>query len=474
MTQTRPNAIVVEVVEGKERKKVKKIIVQKPFPKINRLTIEGCGVRGTAIAGAIKMLEKYGLLADVETVAGTSAGAIAGLIIALGFTAAEGAEILCSMPLKEFMEGSESWSTTPETLGAIRQGLSIVFGKDHSLSSGQVFLEWLEGVVARRFEQVFKEKGIKKAGKDATFRDLVELIEETKKNGEPCPYKYLYVTATDLSISSPECKYFSHENKEMLDMRLADAVRKSGGFPAMFKLFESLLDHHKYGDGGMMQNLPEIFEQVKYNPPGYKHELHGNVGNLYIKVDTPKEINQFIWGIYEEVPVETATQIGSALYKAVSENTNAKKIREGRLVLPLSDNEYGTLQFSIDNHGKVKLITSAEKTTQEFLENYVTAAYEIEVYDSIEDWLEPKPRIDPDANEIIQRPPKSTDEIDDIIIAYEEVRRELLKEKSPKQNVIDNKSEMPAHDPNHPTLQELDEKILFYNKYYEYRRAKKT
>ena len=44
---------------------------------IENLVFKGCGVLGIAYAGAIKALEKQGVLKDIKRTVGTSAGAVA-------------------------------------------------------------------------------------------------------------------------------------------------------------------------------------------------------------------------------------------------------------------------------------------------------------------------------------------------------------------------------------------------------------
>src|SRR5665213_1622991 len=53
------------------------------------LVLEGGGVRGLAYAGALEVLEQKNILSQVQNVAGSSAGAIAGLMISLGYHSKE-------------------------------------------------------------------------------------------------------------------------------------------------------------------------------------------------------------------------------------------------------------------------------------------------------------------------------------------------------------------------------------------------
>lgn len=67
-----------------------KIIVKIPFPPITSLVFEGGGVKGVAYAGAYKVLkEQTGLLDKLHWVAGSSAGAMTALLVALNLTSDE-------------------------------------------------------------------------------------------------------------------------------------------------------------------------------------------------------------------------------------------------------------------------------------------------------------------------------------------------------------------------------------------------
>ena len=71
------------------------------------LVLEGGGVRGLAYAGALDVLEQKDILSHVERVAGSSAGAIAGLMISLGYNAKEIDSILQTLKIQEFNDGKD-------------------------------------------------------------------------------------------------------------------------------------------------------------------------------------------------------------------------------------------------------------------------------------------------------------------------------------------------------------------------------
>src|SRR3990167_10738452 len=144
-------------------KETGKIIVQIPAPPFNCLAFKGAGTRGPAHGAALKVFAKYGLLDEVQFVIGSSAGAVAALAVSLGYqTENELNEVLCHIPMETFLEGkvelkNQNFFTHSYLF------LSFLFSKKKlSVSSGKIFLQWLEALVEKKFADIFIEKGINK------------------------------------------------------------------------------------------------------------------------------------------------------------------------------------------------------------------------------------------------------------------------------------------------------------------------
>src|SRR3990167_3173585 len=104
-----------------------RILVQTPRPAINCLALEGGGSACAALAGFFKVMEELGLLAEIDEISCISGGTLAGLFLALGFSAEEISDALLTMPASEFVVIPESWSITPEIIAKIRKMLSAAF-----------------------------------------------------------------------------------------------------------------------------------------------------------------------------------------------------------------------------------------------------------------------------------------------------------------------------------------------------------
>lgn len=346
-------------------------MVQKPMPPITCLALEGGGSRCVAYSGMYTVFKRYGLMDGIRHVSGSSGGAIAALLISLGYDAKEGEELLLSMDLEVFLEGYHRWLQSSNWWSVGKTIWSVLNNENHSLVSGNHFQKWLEDCVEKKLGSA-----------QATFADLAKKVEE-KKEGNP--YKYLYVTGSNISLPFPECRYFSHETEK--DMPLATAVRISASYPFIFESIK--WKKNIYTDGGLIRNLPvSIFNEKRFIEKGYDFNDKGiNPCVLAVKVDSQDEIEQTLWGIKKKVPVTTTGEMATSVYNACGSNVDISEIREARLTLALSDKQINTLQFSVTRNEKLGLIKLAETETENFLENYCYAACDIKTYPDLKSWL---------------------------------------------------------------------------------------
>ena len=184
---------------------------------IKNLVFKGGGVLGIAYAGAITVLEKNGILQQIERVAGTSAGAITAALISLKYSAAEIKQVINSTDFKSFEDG---WDP-------------LRIPTKYGLYKGDAFLKWMHSIIVA--------KGL---NTNATFLDF--------KNAG-C--HDLRVFATDLNIQN--MKMFSVQTTP--HVVVAEAVRASMSIPMFFeawKFTNNNPDDHIYVDGGTVYNFP--------------------------------------------------------------------------------------------------------------------------------------------------------------------------------------------------------------------------
>ncbi len=208
-----------------------------------QLALKGGGVRGIAYAGALKVLEEQGVTAGIEQVAGTSAGAITGALLAVGYSATEIEELLYDMDIASFNDGG-GWF-----IGGQRR-----FRKRYG---------WYKGA---RLERWLGERL-----KERTGSDSITLLQLHK------PYKDLYVTAANLSRQRSEVfNWRTHPG-----MQVRTAVRASASIPLYYGAVFLDSNGHKvdrhdknahydvFVDGGLLANYPVcIFNTDSDNAAG--------------------------------------------------------------------------------------------------------------------------------------------------------------------------------------------------------------
>ncbi len=219
------------------------------------LVLEGGGVKGIALAGAASALADAGY--TFPRIAGTSAGAIAGAVLAALVRADEpltrAADIARTLDYARFRDrGVVGRLLGP--LGFLTDGFSLLL--ESGIYEGEYLHDWLGGVL--------KDLGVQSFG---------DLREHDPGSALPPAQAYtLVVTASDLSrrrlVRLPWD--YPEYGLDPDEMRVADAVRASASIPFFF---EPVTMHGREGvstlvDGGLLSNYPiDVFDRADAEPP---------------------------------------------------------------------------------------------------------------------------------------------------------------------------------------------------------------
>jgi NTE family protein len=208
------------------------------------LVLEGGGVKGIGLVGAISVLEEHGY--SFARVAGTSAGAIVGSLVAAGMSATALQELMSALDYTKFKD-----ETALDHLGDFGKLLSL-WAKE-GIYSGNYFHGWIR-------EQL--------AGLNVrTFADL----RIPGSEGLPAPKRYkLVVMASDVTQGS--LLHLPWDYPEDRDERLvADAVRASMSIPFFYRPAQLELYNGQTSvivDGGMLSNFPiDVFDPTDGKGP---------------------------------------------------------------------------------------------------------------------------------------------------------------------------------------------------------------
>ncbi len=238
------------------------------------LVLEGGGTRGLAYAGVFCVLEEKGILQQIENVAGSSAGSVAGMLVSIGYSATEIDSLMMQLSLEKFNDGK--WGL----LGKYKR-----FKNDFGVYKGEAVEKWLRQLVKYKTGNAF-----------LTFEQLHQL--RLKNNY----YKDLYCTGTNLSKQQLEVFSYTHTPA----MPIALAVRISSGVPLYFEpvaLDDNLQKIKKsdttsfvnyYVDGGMLCNYPiNMFDSCDCNclNPLLCDKVKFNPQTIGIKLERPQQID---------------------------------------------------------------------------------------------------------------------------------------------------------------------------------------
>lgn len=196
------------------------------------LVLEGGGVKGIGLVGAIQSLENSGY--QFQRIAGTSAGAIVGAFAAAGCDAETLTKLLYSIDYKQLRD--ETFLSRFGTVGKIGSLLA-----HNGLYKGDYLRLWME--------QELKKCGV------ATFGDLKLNQKDYRSLPTNQRYRIVIVTA---DVSKGEVVYLPWDyHKYGLDpdkQLVADAVRASMSIPFFYT--PPALKKSTLVDGGMFSNFP--------------------------------------------------------------------------------------------------------------------------------------------------------------------------------------------------------------------------
>lgn len=338
---------------------------------------EGGGAKGLVYAGALKMAQMHGLLKPLEKVAGSSAGGITAFLVATGHTAEEIEKVMMELDLTEIQDSKpavQAFNSTANfvndtakyavpvyglTRYAIGKELPLQMGDAGSLlhnvidscyGSGEFNGAWQGEKFIALARGILKAKtGLDKI----TFKELHELKIKHPELG----LKDLYLTGTE--VETGESVVFSHENPEMQDVDIVDALRATMSFPFAFKAHEIIINGklRKFIDGGVKNNYPmNIFDLT--NESGQRV---ANPAVLGFKVDDSEECQTLLFK--EGIP-NKEKRIGN--FKAISQDGDVYKYYRHNTV-QIYDADVWTLNFDLDELTKLILKLSGEESMKDFI-----------------------------------------------------------------------------------------------------------
>jgi NTE family protein len=213
------------------------------------LVLEGGGVKGIALAGAISVLVERGC--TFHKVAGTSAGSIVGALVAAGTRADQLHVIMREVEYQRFQD-----PPLLGRLGTLGKAAQVLLRR--GWCRGDYLYSWLSERLAENNVRTFADLRLKDRGTDQA------LLETPGRN-----YRFVAM-ASDISHGRLVRLPWDYERRFHVDpdeTPVADAVRASMSIP-YFYVPARLPDHIDGGttwmvDGGMLSNFPvDVFDRT--------------------------------------------------------------------------------------------------------------------------------------------------------------------------------------------------------------------
>ena len=324
------------------------------------LVFEGGGVKGIAYVGAMEVLDKEGILNNIERVAGTSAGAMVAVLVGLKYSAEEVKDVLWHLDFKNFMDKSGFFPTNTARLL-----------KEYGWYKGDFFRQTMADLIQR-----------KTGNGEITFGELAA----TKK------YREIYLVGANLSSGLSEL--FSH--KTTPQMKVADAARISMSIPLFFASVKGGKNkEHLYVDGGLLENYPiKTFDQVEFianansirrteyyetintkcvQKGSAKTEYVYNKETLGFRLDSSDEISMYLGkGSAEYTKIKNFLGYTKALVTTLIDFQNNVHLHsdDWQRTIYIDTLGVGSVDFDISDDKKTDLLNSGKQYTESYLEWY--------------------------------------------------------------------------------------------------------
>jgi len=248
------------------------------------LVMEGGGVKGVGLLGAVVELAEQGW--TFPRIAGTSAGAIVGSLVAAcvhtGRDVGALVEVMERLDYRQFRDPSFLGH-----FGPVGRGLDLLV--HDGMYRGEYLLEWLEAELAKL--------GVR------TFADL-RIDDDPDTSLAPHERYRLVVMASDISRGQLVRLPWDYRHYGLApdEQKVADAVRASMSVPFFFRPVTMPASGHPGGgkvtlvDGGMLSNFPiETFDRTDGRPPrwptiGLKLSARPSARQISRPVDGPFDL----------------------------------------------------------------------------------------------------------------------------------------------------------------------------------------
>lgn len=332
---------------------------------IDTLVISGGGMKSLATIGSLDFLNNAGILKKIKRYAGSSAGSVICVLLAMRFSPQEIRDTV-------FRKGMRLVNDNP---------LIVPYNilSNYGLHSASKLMKYIE--------DLFESRGF---SRNTTLKDLYDKTNKT-------------VVITGTSINDRDTYFFSHLT--FPDMKITDALRISTSIPLYFTSVKySIKDkddvrYHRFVDGGVLNNFPLYYfdtcdaqkSSIKKYSDLIEHKeqmdiklfdgnrtydyKHNTLGIMLINENNNRDVNNFFLG-YDSVNSigEYFSGLVNTLLTKIEQNnfsdplTGAKDNFFERTITIRIDSGISAIDFSLSEEKQKGLIECGMNACKEFFE----------------------------------------------------------------------------------------------------------
>lgn len=312
------------------------------------LVLEGGGVKGTGLVGAITALASAAEPYTFHRVAGTSAGAIVASMLAAGYDAAAMNTIMTELDFSQFEDERGIFGRHFEKMA---EGLGLLLHE--GLFLGQFLHDWIEQTLAKK-----------------NVHTWGDLKDDDPGSSLPPEQRYkLVVIVSDVSRGRMLRLPWDYGPQLGVDpdtQPVADAVRASAGIPFFFRPFQMTANPdvtQGHGeilctDGGMLSNFPvAIFDRTDNLPPRWP--------TFGVKLSARQSLAQATWD-----PNADNIQLAKALLGTMQSAHNRVYVDEASVAsrtIFVDTTGYNATDFHLTIEDKQKLFNNGLTAGEKFL-----------------------------------------------------------------------------------------------------------
>lgn len=227
------------------------------------LILAGGGAKGAIFPGALQALTHAGILQQMNTVVGSSAGALTALMLAIGLSIDDISEQFRKNSFSDFLKKTKLLDGGLFSINSLKRYINKVIYQHLSSKLERLFQKHVDTLDNKDKRFVRNLLGQLSAGTPdyfpyPTFNDLARISEifEGLDAAEPYPFKQLIVTMTEYVPDCPagQTVYCKAHDERFGTLPISIAVIASACLPGIFP--PVLIGSYHYRDGGIYANSP--------------------------------------------------------------------------------------------------------------------------------------------------------------------------------------------------------------------------